>query len=655
MSRQTPAGSSAEPPNQTPSALWRLAGYARPYLGLIGLAVLLAVTLSAGHYGRAYLIKPIFDDVLGPSAALRDAGETLSFGLGELLPGGSPEPGPGAGDEPAGATRGEATPASSEAEDRERLRSSVGDSLSTIVLAIAIILVVMPLSMFAREYTVQWVLGRIDLDLKVDLCSRLLALPLRFHQERNRGDLFSRLMEDVRRSHQALNLLFGDFVESLVMLAVGAAALVFVSWKLSLVMLLVGPALFATISIFGRRIRKSARRRQEQFADVTSRLVEILEGIKVIKAFRAENTESEGFARAAEKLFRRGMRVVMNRVMARSLVDGMNNVAAIGVLLLGVFLILGGHWGLTLGDLAAFTAIAMTTYRPVRTLARGWVKLMDAQPSAERFFDVLDSPVEIADAKDAKSIPRLERGIRFREVSFSYGREPVLHRVDLEVGAGQMLAIVGPTGAGKTTLVDLLLRFYDPTGGSIEIDGVDLRRVRRDDLLDQMAVVSQDPFLFDGSIEENIRYGRPDASGEELRAAARAAHVEEFVSELAQGYDTEVGAGGARLSGGQRQRVTIARAILRDPAILVLDEATSSLDSKSERLVQDAIQKLLPGRTAFVIAHRLSTVRAADQIAVIESGRVVQLGGHDELAAQPGLYRELVELQDTTSGNQSEA
>ena len=637
--------SETRPAPREHAALWRLAGYARPYAWGILAAIVLAAVLSAAHAGRAYLMKPVFDDVISPSLALRQAGHGIPFGLGDLLPGRAQPESPAE----------TAAPADPSHAEREQLRRQVLDRLGDLLLAIAILVVAIPLALFGREYTVQWVLGRVDLDMKVELCGKLLALPLRFHRERRRGDLFSRLMEDVRRSHQALDLIFGDFVESIVMLVVCVGALFFVSWRLALVTALVGPVLFATMSLFGRRIRKTAKRRQEQFADLTGRLVEILDGIKVIKAFRAEETEQQGFARSAHKLFRRGMRVVSNRVLARSLVDGLNNLAGIGVLLLGAVLIVGGHWGLTLGDLAAFAAIAMTSYRPVRTLARGWVKLMDAQPSAERFFEVLDNPVEIRDADDARSMGRLQREIRFRDVHFSYGRDPVLRGIDLTVGAGQMLAIVGPTGAGKTTLVDLLLRFYDPGRGSIEIDGVDLRQVRRADWLDQLAVVTQEPFLFDGSIAENILYGRPDANREALLTAARAAHVDEFVSELPEGYDTEVGAGGARLSGGQRQRVTIARAILRDPAILVLDEATSSLDSKSERLVQDAIQKLLPGRTAFVIAHRLSTVRSADRIAVLESGRLAQLGSHAELVAQPGLYRELVELQGGPDATLSEA
>jgi subfamily B ATP-binding cassette protein MsbA len=332
--------------------------------------------------------------------------------------------------------------------------------------------------------------------------------------------------------------------------------------------------------------------------------------------------------------------------MARSLVELLNHGSAVGVLLAGVGMVMSG-W-ITLGELSAFALVMVTIYKPVKSTAKGWVRLMDALPSADRLFEILDIPVEISDAPDAVSLAGVGEGIQLRNVSFSYGRESVLRDVSFEVRAGEMVAIVGRTGAGKTTLVDLLLRLHDPTSGAVMIDGVDIRRIRRDSLLDHMAVVTQEPFLFDGSIGDNIRYGRPDADEAQVLNAARVAHVDEFVERLPEGYDTEVGAAGARLSGGQRQRITIARAILRDPDILIFDEATSSLDSKSERLVQDAIDALLGGRTAFVIAHRLSTVRRADKIIVIEEGGISQAGTHDELVRAGGLYRELVDLQTPT-------
>jgi len=404
--------------------------------------------------------------------------------------------------------------------------------------------------------------------------------------------------------------------------------------------------IFGVVSLFGQRIRRSAKRRQEQLAEVTQRLVEILGGIKLIKAFRAEKLESEAFARSSHRLFRRAMKVVKNRVLARSLVDLLNHGAAVGVLLVGVGLVMSG-W-ITLGELSAFALVMVTIYKPVKSTAKGWVRLMDAMPSVDRFFEILDIPVEISDAPDAVPLAGVNEEVRMRNVSFSYGRESVLRDVSFDVRAGEMVAIVGRTGAGKTTLVDLLLRLHDPTSGAVEIDGVNVRQIQRDSLLGHMAVVTQEPFLFDGSIADNIRYGRQNASEAEVLDAARAAHVDEFVERLPDGYDTEVGTAGARLSGGQRQRVTIARAILRDPDILIFDEATSSLDSKSERLVQNAIDALLGGRTAFVIAHRLSTVRRADKIVVIEDGGITQAGTHDQLMRAGGLYQELVELQAPT-------
>jgi len=340
--------------------------------------------------------------------------------------------------------------------------------------------------------------------------------------------------------------------------------------------------------------------------------------------------------------------VARYRVFARSLVEMLNNAMGVTMLGLGALLVLRGRFGLTVGDVAAFATVLTTTYKPVKGLAKDWVKLMDAQPSAERFYEVMDTPIDVQDAPDAVRVGPLRRGVTLSDVCFSYGREPVLDRVSFQANAGEVVAIVGRTGAGKTTLIDLLMRFYDPDSGSIEIDGVDLRRVERDSLLAQIAVVGQEPFLFDASIRENLLYGRPNASDSQILAAAHAAHVDEFATQLPEGYETEVGSVGVRLSGGQRQRITIARAILRDPSILIFDEATSSLDSKSEKYVQDAIDALLGGhRTVFVIAHRLSTIRRADKIVVLENGTVSQIGTHAELLSAGGLYRELIELQMT--------
>jgi subfamily B ATP-binding cassette protein MsbA len=615
------------------SPMLRLYAYARPYAPLIAVALLLASFDSGTRYVRAWMIKPVLDHIAIPAAGLGN----MPIDVSSLLRGSSqPEaaaPAP-AGDE-----------AALEVQRKEKLRANVLENFRTLVLAGIAVIALLPILGFAHDYLVQYVLGRIELQMKVDICGKLLALPLRYHRDNKRGDVLARVIGDAGRAQQALELLFADLIEAIVMIAIGVVALFWISVNLTLATLVVGPLIVGVIALFGRRIRRNARRRQIQSADVTQRLIEILAGIKIIKAFRAERQEHQGFRDASRRLFRRSMKVVKTRVTSRTLVDALNNASGVGVLVLGVGIVLSGRWGLSVGDLAAFSTVSATLYRPLRTLARSWSKLQDTQPSAVRFFEVLDTNIDIKDAPDAVDLGRVREHIRFRHVGFSYGREPVLRGIDFEARAGEVVALVGRTGAGKTTLVDLLLRFYDPDQGSIEIDGVDLRRARRDSLLRQVAVVTQEPFLFDGSIAENIRYGRRDATDAEVREAACAAHVDEFVSSLPEGYDTEVGVGGTRLSGGQRQRITIARAILRDPAILILDEATSSLDSQSERMVQEALEALLPGRTVFVIAHRLSTVRRADRILVLENGRISQSGAHAELLASGGLYRELVALQ----------
>jgi subfamily B ATP-binding cassette protein MsbA len=620
----------------------RVLAYARPYWGLIALVFAVTFVSSSADYVRAYLLKPLLDDVIVPHGVPGAPGDVGRWAR-DLL-GGPAEEEPAAA-EPAqpqaqGGGSG-ATPSPFAGSEGASIRRT----FLTILAAGLLAMLVLPVTEFVGAYATAYALGRMDLDMKRDACAKLLALPLGFHHTRRRGDVYTRVVADAGHAHGALSLLFGDVVDSLIRVIVGVAFLVYVSWKLSLMSLLMGPTIFAVIYYFGGRIRDSARRRQEQSAEVTQRLLEILSGIKVIKAFRAEGAEESAYRRETRRLFKRSMGVVKQRLMSRSMVELLNQVMTFGALLVGIAVM--GLWSISIGDLVAFALLSSQAYRPVKKLARNWNSLMEAEASAERFFAVMDTPVHVRDARDAVAIGPVSRSVAMRGVWFSYdGVEPVLRDVSFEARAGEVVALVGPTGAGKTTMVDLLLRFYDPDQGRIEIDGVDLRSITRDSLLAQMAVVSQEPFLFDGSIRENLRYARPDATEEEVRAAAVAAHVDEFVRDLPRGYDTEVGATGVRLSGGQRQRVTIGRAILKDPSILILDEATSSLDSKSEKLVQEAIDALLGGsRTVFVIAHRLSTIRRADRILVLEGGRITQQGSHADLIARGGLYRELLELQ----------
>jgi len=617
----------------------RLVRYARPYVALLVAAIVCAGAYAGARYVRAWLLQPLTDEVILPGLEGSDGAGGLISGL--KLPGiGSEASEPEAVGEPA-----EPDADAREEELRARM-AGVAEGWQKILWACLALIVVLPLAHFGQLYIAQYAMGRVLVDLQQDLCSKLLSLPLGFHQSATRGDTLSRTTNDATRAHTALNLLFGDVLQSSIALVVGLGLLLSISWQLTLTLTVVGPIVAGVIALFGRRIRKASKKRQESLGDVTQRLVQILAGIKIIQAFRAQGAEETSFQRENLRYFRRNMKVVKNRALARTFVEGLNNTVGVFVLLAGVLAVLNQYWGLTLGSLFAFAAVMQGTYRPMKELTKGWTHLQDSLPAAERFFELLDAPGESADTADALRLSSVESGIRYRNVSFSYGREPVLRGVSFEVGVGETLAIVGRTGAGKTTLVDLLLRFFDPDAGAIEIDGTDLRAIQRNSLRDRIAVVTQEPFLFDGTIRENVRYGAPDASDAALEAASVAAHVKEFVDTLPDGFDTEVGDAGSLLSGGQRQRVTIARAILRNPAILILDEATSALDAQSERMVQEAIDSLLENRTALVIAHRLSTIRNADRIVVLDEGRVATVGTHDELVESSGLYRELASLQE---------
>ncbi len=615
----------------------RMLGFARPYASLIAVALVLTLIFAGGRYVRAYLMKPLLDEVLLPSQAVvsESMGSDVSwFSISDWS---EPESDPTTR---AQAAAGDVPPSSS-----DRSAGEIKASLMWVVGAALAVVIVMPFVLLSRIYLLQYTLGRISIDIKQALAAKLLLLPLSFHRSTRTGDTLTRALNDATASENALKLIFGDFLQAGAMAIGGVTTLFVISWKLTIVALLVAPAVTGVVALFARRIRRTAARRQEQLGEVTQRLVDILAGIKVIKAFRGESLENAAFKREAEKLFRRNMKVVKNRVISRSLVEALNGVTGVGMLALGAILVMRGLWDITPGDVAAFATVLATTYRPVKTLSRGWAALAESLSSAERFFELLDLETEPKDPPGAVTIDGVHDSIQFEALGFQYGDEEIIRGVDLNVKAGEIIAVVGRSGEGKSTLMDLMLRFHDPSSGRILFDGVDIREIARESLLDQIAIVTQEPFVFDTTIEENIRYGRPTASQAEVLEAARIARVSTFVDQLADGYLTEVGEFGLRLSGGQRQRITIARALLKDPAILIFDEATSALDVQTEQSVQDAIESQRGHRTLFVVAHRLSTIKRADRIVVMEKGRISQLGSHEELIDEPGLYRDFVVLQ----------
>ncbi len=486
-------------------------------------------------------------------------------------------------------------------------------------------------------------------DLRLRLFRHLQTLPLGFFLRMRAGQILARLINDTDQVKTAVSAALASLLQNLVVIVVYVVILIGLSWRLTIIALLLAPALLLVIRPLLGRLRRRSRELVAERGELTSHVGEMVASVKLIRAYVAEAFEAERFRQLAERYRKRVLRAQRFSSLTSPVSEVFAGVVTVLILWVGTRLVLSNPGELRPEVLITFLAVALRLMSPVKSVANYPTIMAGAAAAAERVFEVLDHPADEGDRPGESAPPGFRDRIEYRGVSFAYGSDSsVLREVDLEVRRGQIVAIVGPSGAGKTTLVDLLPRFYEPLQGEILLDGAPLTRYTRRSLRALMGIVSQETVLLNDTVSANIAYGRTDFTLEQVRAAARAANADDFIAKLPEGYATLLGERGTRLSGGQRQRIAIARALLRDPPILILDEATSALDTESERLVQEAIDRLMAHRTVLVIAHRLATVRHADSIVVLSEGRVVERGTHDTLHAAGGLYRRLYDLQFRT-------
>ncbi len=482
-------------------------------------------------------------------------------------------------------------------------------------------------------------------DLRSELFRHYQRLSLRYFAGERAGQLISRVIYDVSVINASITAAINSFFRDPLQILIYLGIMLFLSWKLTLLVLIVFPVVGYAMAEIGNRLKRDSLRMQERVADLASVLQETIYGIRVVRAFGTEEREVARFDKENNDFFRTVVRMARIRNLGPAITEYLGVLVGVLVLYVGGLEVLGNQAALSPGGFVLFLGALFSMMQPLKLLGQVHNSLREGMVAAERVFGILDTAVEIQDHPQAVEVEGFRDRVRYVDVSFAYDDVAVLRDINLEVRKGEMLAIVGRSGAGKSTLVDLLIRFYDPTHGHIEIDGVDLRRIKLASLRKLMAMVTQETILFNDTVRNNIAYGTENVTEEEIVEAAKAANAHHFIMEMPQGYDTVIGDRGVRLSGGERQRLAIARAILRNPAILILDEATSALDTESEIMVQQAIERLLEGRTSFVIAHRLSTVRNADRIVVLEAGRIVEEGRHEELLERDGVYRKLYLMQ----------
>jgi len=489
-------------------------------------------------------------------------------------------------------------------------------------------------------------------NLRNDLYDSVLRRSAAFFQKHTTGTLISTIINDIERVQYAMSSILAEFLQQFFSFLFTAALVIMLGKQLAWVLLVFIPVIVFSAIRIGRRVRSTTRTGQDQLADVQNILQETIAGNRIVKAFGMESWEIARFRTAAQRLFRANLRSVAAAAISSPLMDIFGAIAIALLLLLGREQI--AHNQLTLGAFIAFVAAVLSMYNPVRKFAVFNNSFQQALGASSQLFKFMDTEDLVSEKPGAKALPRFSHAIQFENVSFSYqsdgeGSREILHNINLEVRRGEILAIVGSSGAGKSTLVHLLPRFFDVSSGRILVDGRDVRDVTVSSLRSQIGIVTQDTVLFNDTVRNNIAYGQPHVAMKEVEGAARAALAHDFIQALPAGYDTVIGERGVRLSGGERQRLAIARALLKNAPVLILDEATSALDSESEALVQSALHNLMSGRTVLVIAHRLSTVRRADRIVVIESGTIADIGTHEDLMSKLGTYRRLYELQFASS------
>lgn len=598
------------------SGLARLLRYVRPYAPPLTFAVVLMAIAGAAHAMMAVLIGPIFDRVLDPRSPearvelIRIPGSVSPLYLDQFLP------------------------------------DSIHNVWVMVAIAIVVVFLVKGIADYVGNYLITWAGVSAITDIRQSVFDRVLRQDAEFYGGTSTGRLMSAIMSDIEKMQVATSSMLADWLRQS-FAAIGLLIVVFQKdWRLALVSLTVLPFVLAPTLRIGRRIRRTTRHAQDHAAEVNDILQETITGHQVVKSFGAEEHESNRFHRAASRLKTANLRYAAQQAIASPLIEFFAALTIVGLLTYARQQIKIGE--MTTGEFTSFVIALLMLYEPVKRLTGIHNIFQQAMGAAQRVFECLDRAPAIQDAPGATRLEQFDESIVFDRVSFRYpgasGR-PVLDGIALQVKRGEVVALVGPSGAGKSTLANLLPRIYDPSEGSVRIDGIDIRALTLPSLRAQIGMVAQDTFLFNTTVAENIRYGRPQATLEDVREAARFAFAESFIEDMPDGFSTVIGERGLKLSGGQRQRIAIARALLKNAPILILDEATSHLDTESEMLVQQALANLMEHRTVIVIAHRLSTIRRADKIVVMDNGCISEIGTHDDLVGQGGIYQRLHEMQ----------